>query len=180
MLYEDANSWNRKSNIASAFSQANASGLVSREMLMKMRFFSPPYPQCNPFSPLWRSWAYSFLVRLMGMNGPTCAALWARQRFCGVLPPWPPCRSQSGRLMAPAPEVCLRKQLLILSGSVLVFPTDRLGLSRAPNWMVKTQRAVWYITVDADRPRDLLPFSLHCCLEVLMKICGHFRALPLT
>lgn len=149
-------------------------------MLMKMRFFSLLYPGCNPLSPLWRSWAYSFLVWLIGMNGPTCAAFWARPCFCRGPAPWPPRRSQSRRLMAPAPEVCLRKLLLILSGSLLVFPTDRLGLSRAPNRTVKTHRAVWYITVDTDRPRDLLPLSLYCYLEALMKICGHFRALSLT
>lgn len=126
---------------------------MSREMLMKMRFFSPPCPGCNPFSPLWRSWAYSFLVWLIGMNGHTCAAFWARPSFCGGPAPWPPCWSQSGRLMAPAPEVCLRKQLLILSGTLLVFPTDWPGLSSAPNWTVKTHRAVWYITVDTGRPR---------------------------
>lgn len=111
------------------------------------------------------------------MNGPTCAAFWTRPSFCRGPAPWPPHRSQSGRLMAPATEVCLRKQLLILSVSLLVFPTDRLGLSRAPNWTVKTHRAVRYINVDTDRPRDLLPVSPHCCLEVLMKMCGHFRAL---
>lgn len=143
-------------------------------------FFSPPCPGCNPLSPLWRSQAYSFLVWLIGMNGPTCAAFWARPGFCGGPAPWPPCRSQSGRLMAPAPEVCLRKQLLILSGPLLVFPTDRRGLSRAPNWTVKTHRAVRYITVDTDRPGDSLPLSPRCCLEALMKICGHFRALSLA
>lgn len=174
MLYEDANSGN-KTNLASAVSQANAVW-VSREMLMKMRFFSPPCPGCNPLFLLWRSQAYSFLVWLIGMNGLTCAAFRARPSFRRGLAPWPPCRSQSRRLMAQAPEVCLRKQLLILSDSLLVFPTDRLGLSRAPNWTVKTHRAVWYITVDTDRPRDSLPLSPHCCLEALMKICGHFRA----
>lgn len=97
-----------------------------------------------------------------------------------VLPPRPPCRSQSGRLMAPACEVCLRKWPLILSGSLLVFSTDRLGLNRAPNCTVKTHRAVWCITVDAHGPRESPPISLHCGLEMLMKIWGHFGAPSLT
>lgn len=50
----------------------------------------------------------------------------------GVLLLWPPAVTVA-RLMAVAPEVCLRKQLLILPSSLLVCPTDRLGLSSAPN-----------------------------------------------
>lgn len=146
-------------------------------MLMEMRFFSPPSSQFNSFPPRWRSQAYSFLIQLIGMNGPTCAAIWARPPLlCGSCPPRPPCRSQSGRLMAPVCEVCLRKWPLILSGFLLVFSTDRPGLSRAPNCTVKTHRAAWCITVDAHGPRETPPISLHCGPELLMKIRGHFGA----
>lgn len=114
------------------------------------------------------------------MNEPTW--VWSSELgpdSVGVLLLWPPAVTVA-RLMAVAPEVCLRKQLLILPSSLLVFPTDRLGLSSAPNWTVKTHWAMWYINVDTDRPRDSLPISLYCCLGALMKICGHFRVLPLT
>lgn len=118
------------------------------------------------------------------MNGPTCAALWARPSFwawvggevwgsCPFGHPaghgrgdwWPRllmCVWGSGSWSCPA----LRWS----------FPLTGWGLSGAPNWTVKTHRAVWYITVDTDRPGDLLPLSLHCCLEALMKICGHFES----
>lgn len=97
-----------------------------------------------------------------------CLLSWALASL-GVLP-LPPRRSQSGRLIALAPEVCLRKGLLILSRSLLVSATDSLGLSGTPNWTVKTCWAVWYITVDTDRPRDTIPPP---CFFPCASVCRH-------
>lgn len=79
MLYHGANSGN-KTNLASAFSLANAVWCPEK-CWWKWDFSPLPCPGCNPLSPLWRSWAYSFLVWLIGMNGPTCTAFWARLRL---------------------------------------------------------------------------------------------------
>ncbi|CAB1454472.1 unnamed protein product [Pleuronectes platessa] len=53
-------------------------------------------------------------ARLLGMNGPTCAGPFRAGASAGVLPLGHPAGRSLGDGCAPAPEVCLRKRLLIL------------------------------------------------------------------
>lgn len=179
----DANSGNQ-TNLASAFSQAKCR-LVSRGMLMKMRFFSstPSLPaQGEPppplLSPLWRSRAHLFLVRLIGMNGPTCAASEPGLGFHG----------------GPAPSATLPVTVGEIDGpgSTSVFEEAALDLVRLsadlPYWQARASAEPLIerlrLTGLCDTslliqtgPRTRSPLlPLRRCLETLMKICGHFRA----
>lgn len=136
---------------------------MSRENADENEIFLPSLPRVQPPTPppssqLWRSWAYSFLVWLIGMNGPTCAAFGAGARLqWGSCPLGHPAGHSRGdwwpRLLKcvwgssswSCPTLCWSSPL-----------TGRAS-AEAPNWTVKTHRAVWYITVDTDRPRDCPP-----------------------
>lgn len=147
-----------KQTRCSAVSQANAVW-GPEKMLMKMRFFSLPCPGCKPLpSPLWRSWAYSFLVRLIGMNGPTCAAFRARARLqWGSCPLGHPAGHSRGDWWPRLLKCVWGSSSWSCPALCWSSPLTGRASAEASNWTVKTHRAVWYITVDTDRPRDRHP-----------------------
>lgn len=176
------------------FSLAAKAVWVSGEMLMKMRFLPPTVPAVRGLllSLLWRSRAHSFCAGLIGMNAPfglqPYEAGVLRQVLLPLAPHWVAVGGDWWRRLlkcvwgSPSWSCPALRRLFPLTGR-------RLG--GAPNWTVRTGRAVWYITVDADaacKPAPAPPplsctrslpttsVLLHGTPEALMKICGHFGA----
>lgn len=86
-------------------------------------------------------------------------------------PPWPPCRPQSERWMTLAPEVCLRKRLLILSGSLSRWPIPVTGWATAELLIerLKLTGTRRYITVDLDKLQDTLSSSSSLFVSIALQ-----------